>query len=159
VSRPGSDRLLGLRLIALFEGVKGVLVLAAGSGLLLLVHKDLQALAEELVGYLRLNPASKYPRIFLDMAVRTTPNGLRLIAAGAFAYAVVRLAEAIGLWSGRRWAEWLGVASGLLYVPFEIAAFIARPGVEPVLAFVVNLGIIWFLAYKLRMGGSSRPQA
>lgn len=35
-------------------------------------------------------------------------------------YAVVRLAEAYGLWLGRRWAEWLAALSGGIYVPVEL---------------------------------------
>src|SRR5437660_10567709 len=62
------DSSLGLRAIALFKGLKGVLVLAVGSGALLLVHRDVQRLAERLVAHFNLNPASHYPRIFLQMA-------------------------------------------------------------------------------------------
>jgi len=39
-------RALGVRAIALLEGVKGAVVLLAGSGFLLLVNRDVQAIAE-----------------------------------------------------------------------------------------------------------------
>ena len=39
--RPG----FGLRAVALLEAAKGLLVLAAGSGLLLLINRDVEALA------------------------------------------------------------------------------------------------------------------
>ena len=35
-------------------------------------------------------------------------------------YALIRFAEAYGLWLGRRWAEWLAALSGAIYVPVEI---------------------------------------
>ena len=57
----------GLRIVALFEGAKGVLVLAAGFGLLSLIHHDVQGMAEEVVRHFHLNPASRYPRIFLQL--------------------------------------------------------------------------------------------
>ena len=59
----------GLRAVAIFEGVKGGLV-AAGCGAAALVHRDLQSVAEEVVSHFHLNPASRYPHIFLD----TRPN-------------------------------------------------------------------------------------
>src|SRR5436305_641496 len=41
--------LTGVRTVALFEAAKGALVLAAGLGLLGLIHRDVQAFAERLV--------------------------------------------------------------------------------------------------------------
>jgi uncharacterized membrane protein (DUF2068 family) len=143
-------RLFGLRVIALFEAAKGLAVLLAGTGLLILVHRDVQAAAERLVSHLHLDPASRYPRIFLSVATQVTPGWLRLIALGAAVYSTLRFAEAFGLWRARRWAEWLGVATGLIYVPFEVFALIRRPGVEPLVAIVLNLGIILFLGIQLR---------
>src|ERR1041385_9444022 len=61
----------GVRAIAFFEAVKGTLVLVAGFGLLSLVHRDLEDLAERLVQHSHLNPASHYPRVFLEAAART----------------------------------------------------------------------------------------
>jgi len=144
------DSSLGLRAIALFKGLKGLLVLAAGSGALLLVHRDVQRLAERLVAHFNLNPASHYPRIFLQMATKATPAHLRLAAAGAFFYAALQLLEAGGLWKARRWAEWLAVFTGLIYVPFEIMALVQNPGWQPVLALISNVTIVLFLAMQLR---------
>ena len=99
----------GIRAIALFEAAKGLLVLVAGLGLLSLVHRDVAALAERLVHFSHLNPASKYPHIFIDAAAGVTDVKLWMLAGGAGAYAVVRLVEAYGLWMGRAWAEWLAL--------------------------------------------------
>lgn len=84
----------GLRTAAAFEALKGAAVLVAGSGLLLLVHRDAQAVAERFVMHLHLNPAARYPRIFIELATRSTGPHLRLLAAGALAYSLVRFIEA-----------------------------------------------------------------
>ena len=76
VSRP-------IRLVALFEGFKGILVLVAGSGLLLLVHRDVHALAVQFIAHSHLNPASRYPEIFLEFAGRVQDGRLLLLALGA----------------------------------------------------------------------------
>ena len=144
-----SAREIGLRLAAIFEAAKGLLVLVAGSGLLLLVHRDVEDYAERLIAHAHLNPASHYPRIFLKVATEATPARLRLIALGALIYAIVRFVEAVGLWHARRWAEWLGVASGLIYFPYEARAMIRRPGLEPLIALLLNLGVVLFLGLQL----------
>ncbi len=126
-----------------------MLVLVVGSGLLLLVHRNVQDFAERLVAHAHLNPAGRYPRIFLKVATEATPAGLMLFALGALVYSVVRFLEAVGLWHARRWAEWLGVASGLMYLPFELRAMIRRPGVEPMIALLLNLGVVVFLGLQL----------
>jgi uncharacterized membrane protein (DUF2068 family) len=160
---PAASSTLGLRLVAIFEAVKGLLVLFGGTGLLLLVHRNVQVAAERLIGHLHLDPASRYPRIFLHAATEATPGRLRLLALGALVYASIRLAEAAGLWLGRRWAEWFGAATGLIYVPFEAAALIRRPGVEPALALVVNVLVVIFLGRRLKQhppdsAGTSRAE-
>jgi uncharacterized membrane protein (DUF2068 family) len=109
-----------LRAVATLEATKGAVVLAAGFGLLEILHLGAQQLAEEVVRNFHLNPASRYPRIFLHLAERATPANLWPLAFGAAAYSALRFTEAYGLWRQRRWAEWLSVVSGIIYIPFEI---------------------------------------
>jgi uncharacterized membrane protein (DUF2068 family) len=111
-----------LRLVALVELAKGILVIAVGAGLLAYAHRDFQDVAEELLLHLHLNPASRIPGIFVALAARLTSINLWLLALGAATYASVRIAEGYGLWYDRAWAEWLGAVSGLIYVPFEFYA-------------------------------------
>src|SRR5215510_1105712 len=114
------DRTSGVRMVAALEAAKGLLVILAGFGLLAFMHTDLQQVAETLVHRLHLNPASRYPRIFIDLAGRASDIRLWMLAVFAFCYAAMRLMEAYGLWYRRRWAEWFAVASGGIYVPLEI---------------------------------------
>src|SRR5436190_19221006 len=110
----------GERIIAVYEAAKGALVLAAGCGLLSLLHRDAEAAAESLLEHFHLDPAAHYPRIFLHAASNLTDARLVLLALGAFVYALVRFVEAFGLWRRRRWAEWFAAVSGAVYVPIEI---------------------------------------
>jgi len=140
----------GIRAIAIFEAAKGGLVLAAGLGLLSLLHRDVAALAERLVLLGHLNPASKYPRIFIDAAAGVTDARLWMLAGGAAIYAVVRLVEAYGLWKGRAWAEWLALVGGGLYVPVEIYHLWHGLTWLKVGVLVANLGVVAYMAYALR---------
>jgi len=107
-------------MVAIFEAAKGFIVLVAGFGLFELMHGDVQAAAERLVRHLNLNPASHYPRVFIDASVWFNDAHLRLLALGAVLYATVRFVEAFGLWRARRWAEWFGAVSGGIFLPLEL---------------------------------------
>jgi uncharacterized membrane protein (DUF2068 family) len=65
---------------------------------------------------------------------------LWLLALGAALYAALRIAEAYGLWYDREWAEWLGAASGLIYVPFELYAL--AKGVTPLKLATLGVNLI-----------------
>jgi uncharacterized membrane protein (DUF2068 family) len=136
-----------VRAVALFEAAKGALVVLAGCGLLALVHRDAQHVAESLVRHTHLNPARHYPRIFIDAAGRLTDYRLHLLAAGAFAYATVRLVEAYGLWRIRPWAEWLAIFSTGLYMPIEAYELWKRPTPARALIVVLNALVLALLLY------------
>ena len=140
----------GIRAIAIFEAAKGGLVLAAGLGLLGLVHRDVEELAERLVRFSHLNPASKYPHIFIDAAASVTDARLWMLAGGAGLYAIVRLVEAYGLWKGRAWAEWLALVGGGLYVPVEIYHVWHRFTWFKVALLGANLAVVACMIYALR---------
>lgn len=138
-----------LRGIAIFEAAKGLLVLLGGIGLFELVHRDVQQIAEQLIAHTHLNPANGYPRIFLDLASKITDGKLFALALLALAYALIRLAEAYGLWFERRWAQWLGAVSGGIYVPIEIYELFRHSSAIKFIVLVANLAIVVFLGWRL----------
>jgi uncharacterized membrane protein (DUF2068 family) len=137
----------GLKVAALFEALKGLLIILAGCGLLALLHRDAQALAERLVLHLHLNPARHYPRIFIEAAARLTDARLWMLAAGAFTYSALRFVEASGLWRARPWAEWIGIVSGGIYLPVEAFELIRRPTVLKVALLVANALLVAYLSF------------
>ena len=145
----------GLRVVALFEGAKGGLVLITGLGFLAFIHRDLHNAAEEVVRHFHLNPAHHYPRIFLDAAARVNDTRLWLLALSAFLYAVVRFIEAFGLWHRKRWAAWFGVLSGGIYIPVELFEVAHGLSWAKLTILTVNLAIVAYLAYELTTRGRS----
>jgi uncharacterized membrane protein (DUF2068 family) len=139
----------GLRTVAIFEFAKGMLVLIAGLGLLSLVHRDAQQVAEEIVRRLHLNPARQYPRIFIDSAGNLNDARLWFLSVAALIYSAVRFVETFGLWHERPWAEWFAVISASLYLPVELYHLYEKPGLLSVLVPLVNIGIVIYLAILL----------
>ncbi len=138
-----------IRLVAFFEGLKGLVVLLAGTGLLSLVHKDLHALALSLVEHAHLNPASKYPQIFLEAASNLQESRLLLLAFGALLYAALRFAEAYGLYFRRAWAEVLAAFSGAVYLPFEVLELVRSPTALHAGLLLANLAVVAVMGLAL----------
>lgn len=155
---PGAAGRGAVRAVAVLEAAKGLVVLLAGLGLLALVHRDVQEFAERLVAHAHLNPASRYPRIFLDFAGKVTDTRLMLLAAGALGYSLVRFAEAYGLWRERAWAEWLAAGAGAIYLPFEVLEFLERRSWPGAAVFAVNLLIVAIMLHAIsrRRAGAGR---
>jgi uncharacterized membrane protein (DUF2068 family) len=135
----------GVRVVAVFEALKGALVLSAGLGLLSLLHHDLQAVAERLVRHSHLNPAHRYPRIFIEAASHTNDSRLQSLAALAFLYAAVRFVEAYGLWRMRVWAEWFAIIAGAVYLPVEVYEIFRRATWMRGMVVLTNLLIVAYL--------------
>ena len=139
----------GIRVIALFEGMKGLLVLLVGFGLFAFIHKDLHAVAVEIVRTFHLNPARHYPSIFIDAINHLTDGQLLAMAFSALLYSAVRFVEAIGLWLQRQWAEWFGLLTGGLYLPIELFEIMRGITWPKVAILIVNAGVVGYLAYTL----------
>lgn len=139
----------GLRTVAVFEALKGLLVLLAGCGLLAFIHKDLHEAAVHLVRVLHFNPAKHYPSIFIDAADKVTDLQLWMFALSALLYATVRFVEAYGLWKQMQWAEWFGLLSGALYIPLEILEASREFTWPRVTILVVNLAVVGYLGDAL----------
>lgn len=138
-----------VKIVAGIEAVKGALALLAATAVLSLAHEDLHALVLSLVEHLHLNPAAKYPRIFLLAAGNLHNTHLVLIALGAAAYSTLRFVEAFGLYRGRAWAEVLASGSGAVYVPFELAEFVKQPAFLHFALLAANLVVVGIMVHSL----------
>ncbi len=147
----------GLRAVATFEAAKGAVALLGGSGLLLLWNADAQAVGDALVRHLHLDPGRLHGGVMWS-AIHGAETHLGLLALGVLAYAAVRFTEAYGLWNERAWAEWFGVASGLIYVPFDLLELVRRPGLLAVSMLSLNLLVVGFLASRLSRSADRNPQ-
>jgi len=149
-----SARLGLLRTIAVYKITKVVLLLAAA------------------YGWLRLRDATVVHRIYSwtstlpsglehDLALRALVwfgglSATRVQALGVvtLVYAGIFSVEGIGLWMGRRWAEWLTIVITGSLVPLELYEIWHRLSASKVVVLSVNLAIVWYLIFVLR---ATRP--
>jgi len=140
---------VGLRAIALFEGVKGLLAFGAACGVLSLRHTDLHALADAFLLRHGIDPERHYTRLFIETVAQATHLHAGQIAAVGFAYALIRLVEGFGLWRGKHWAEWFAVISAGLYLPWELWHFARHPRPFNGGIILFNLALLYYLTRLL----------
>ncbi|HKH90478.1 MAG TPA: DUF2127 domain-containing protein [Gemmatimonadaceae bacterium] len=144
----------GLEIIAGFKFIQAATLILAGLGALGLMHAGIAAFAQEWLERLALGNGQRFA---VAAAVRVlpafnaaTPRHFAALGAGAFAYASVFLAEGVGLWQGKKWAEYLTIAVTASLLPFEIAAVYNRLTVVRVATLLVNSLVIAYLVWELR---------
>jgi hypothetical protein len=67
--------------------------------------------------------------------------------------AVLEGTEAVWLWLGRRWAEYLTFVATAVFVPYEIYELAKSVSALKVLALVINLAIVAYLLIAKRLFG------
>jgi uncharacterized membrane protein (DUF2068 family) len=136
-----------LRFVALLELIKGCFVLAAGFGVLSLIHRDAWDVAVNLLRFFHVSPDRHSAQVFLDLADHMTDAKLWAIAAGAAVYSTFRFIEAYGLWKARAWAEWFALLLGAFYLPFEVYELIRRVTAVRIGVLTINLAIVLYMLF------------
>ena len=99
----------------------------------------------------------------IDHFLNLPPDKLQLIALALAAYAALQLAEAIGLWLLKRWAEYLAVVSTSVFLPLEVYELVERVTALKIIAIIVNVAIVVYLLFAKRLfglrGGTAADEA
>ncbi len=144
-----------LRIIAFFKFVKAALLIATGIGALRLVNRDIYEYATDLVVRYHLNPGNHFVAHALERTTSVTPQRLHALGIIAFIYAALFLAEGIGLWSLKRWGEWITVIITGSLMPFEIYEVFHKFGWSKVAVLVFNAAVVVYLAMRLKQEKSA----
>jgi uncharacterized membrane protein (DUF2068 family) len=148
----------GVRAVATFEFAKGFVVVLAGLGIFSMRHRDIWGVTESLLEFLHANPHHHFAGIFIDLVYRISDVRLWKIAVLAAVYSMLRFIEAYGLWYIRPWAEWLAIASGSIYIPFEVSDVLRRPDWIRLLVLGLNLAIVLYML-MLRLEAARKRHA
>jgi uncharacterized membrane protein (DUF2068 family) len=79
------------------------------------------------------------------------------------AYAILEGAEAIGLWRGRRWAEYLTFIATAALLPLEIYELSHKFSVLKIITLIINIAVVVYLLLAKRLfglrGGAAADEA
>jgi len=134
-----------LVLIAVFKVAQAVLFVAVGVGALKLLHKDVGDELAQLAEHLHFNPEWRLVNIVIEQADRLDDNLLRRIGAIFFVEAGLDLAEGIGLYLEKVWAEYLTLLITGSFLPWELFEVWKRVTWVRMGLFSVNLLVFIYL--------------
>lgn len=140
------ESLPGFKVIAVFEFLKGAVVLLAGLGALEYLHLNLHHLGN---ATLRISGFGEEARSALMAVINGIDDQkIILLAAGIVAYAALRFFEAYGLWNERNWARWLAIISGAAYLPYEFYVLFVHFGWIKLGITLFNIAVVIYLFKK-----------
>ena len=140
----------GLVAIAVFKLLKGVTLIALGLGAFRLLNPVTVHRLTDWLLHFSLTTGQRFVDKAIDLLSKLTRGHAAALGLGAIAYGSLFTVEGIGLWKGKRWAEYLTVIATSLLIPFEIYELTRRLTVVRVSALVVNAGAVVYLVYRLR---------
>jgi uncharacterized membrane protein (DUF2068 family) len=143
-----------LRLIALLKFAKAALLLAIGLGALGLLDPDMAARAQRWATAMAMGSDRQLVQWLVRHAVSLPPARLEELGIGAFLYAGLFGTEGVGLWMGRRWAEYLTIVATGSFIPLEAVELARRVTAVRAGALILNLAVVIYLIAHLRR---SRP--
>ena len=149
-----SGRLLVL--IGIYKVLEGSLLLAAGFGVLHLLHGHVETHLLHWVHVLRVDPDNKYIHRALERAFAMSPKQLKELSVGTFVYAGLRYAEGFGLAFRKKWAEYLTVIATGVFIPLELYEMTHHLTYVKILVFATNIAVLVYLIVRLRKDAMAR---
>jgi uncharacterized membrane protein (DUF2068 family) len=145
-----------LRAIAAFKLFKAVLLCSLGFGVFRLLNPVVEHTLTHWVGSF----AWSYNR-GLMLSALTKITGLpriqlKTLGIGVFLYAILFFIEGVGLWAGRRWAEYLTIIATGSLIPVEVYELFRRTTIPRGLALLINLVVVVYLVRVVRRQAASR---
>lgn len=139
-----------LATIAAFKLVKAFLLLLAAAGAFSLLSDSVASTVRQWLSDLSLEHGQQFIGRSLHLLDTATPGKESLVGVAALAYAILFAVEGVGLWQGKRWAEYLTVVATGSLIPFELYELIRALTAVRVIALVVNIAVVIYLVVKLR---------
>jgi len=117
------------------------------------LHRDYTNIMNDLSG---ASPGSAQVRGilgYLKKAFEYSPRHLIQLGLAVTAYAALEATEMVGLWLGKRWAEYLTFVATTALVPLEIYEITIGVSVFKIITLVINLAIVIYLLFAKRLFG------
>jgi len=141
-----------LRTIAVYKLLHGLFFIGVGFGLLKLRHHNVvDFLNTYVILPYHLNLESRIVDWLLDKAQTITSHKLSILGYAAFFYAALFLAEGIGLYLRKHWAEWMVVIATASLLPVEFYEIYLRLAWWKFAVVFGNLMILIYLIHRLRL--------
>lgn len=151
-----------LRALAIERWIRGTIIVLLGVAVLRfestqvslkqLFEKDLTSL-QPFFRQINFNVSDSGTIRSIEKLLSARHSTLNLIAAGLLFYGALQLFEGIGLWSLKRWGEYVAVVGTTVFIPFEVYELVEKVTILRVAALGVNLAAVLYLLLSKRLFG------
>jgi uncharacterized membrane protein (DUF2068 family) len=143
-----NDRLLPW--IAAERAFRTLVLVTVGIALVSHPHANWASDVSHLAERLGLDPNGNWIKRIIEKVSKIHAHQDIVFGVAALAYGALEGAESYGLWTRRRWGEWLTVvATSLLLIP-EIWELTKSASLLKLGALLVNLAVVAYLVWRLR---------
>jgi uncharacterized membrane protein (DUF2068 family) len=146
-----------LRTIALYKIAKGVALLFIGISLVFFSVRTV--LHDAVLGWLNDELLLPHGVIFQYLLHKLqtflASDTVKSTGILALIYAVVLWIEGVGVYLGKRWAEWFMVLATASLIPLEIYHFVHKPTIVKIIVVAANTAIVAYLWWILRRNSHS----
>jgi uncharacterized membrane protein (DUF2068 family) len=151
-----------LRALAIERWVRGIVLILLGIAVLRLkstkvslkelFDRDLHSL-QPFFRQIHFNVSDSSAVSSVDKVLDAKQSTLSLVAAGVLLYGALQLAEGIGLWSLRRWGEYVAVVGTTLFIPLEVYEIVEDVTWLKIVLLVINVAAVLYLLIAKRLFG------
>lgn len=155
-------QLIILRLLAVLRGVEGTAWLVVGVTAWFVSNRVPEFLADLKQAVPALEPATRtmgwdidrsWLARMLDRWSEVSPDTIVLLGTAMAALGAVKWAEAIGLWLGKRWGEYLAAVATSAFIPLEVYELIEHVSAFKVVLLLINVAaVVWLVVAKRLFG-------
>ncbi len=161
-----------LRLLAVERWIRGAVIVALGIAVLRfkstevsikeLFDRDLNSL-QPFFDQIHFNVSDSGIIRAIQDAVSTRQSTLTWVAVALLIYGTLQLAEGVGLWSLKRWGEYVAVVGTTLFVPLEVYEVTEKVTWIRLVTLAINVAAVVYLLVSKRLfgirGGSQAYEA
>jgi uncharacterized membrane protein (DUF2068 family) len=151
-----------LRALAIERWVRGLVLLLLAAAVFRLkstqasikdlVDRDLTAL-KPFFNQIHFNVSDSATVHAIEKVVNAKQSTLDLIAYGVLFYGLLQVVEGIGLWSLRRWGEYVAVVGTTVFIPLEVYELTDKISWLKIVALLVNVAAVLYLLLSKRLFG------
>lgn len=151
-----------LRMLAIERWVRGVIIALLGVGvfrlkttqvsLQQLFDRDLKSL-KPFFDQIHFAVSDSSTVDAIERVLNAKPSTLNLIAAGLLCYGALQILEGVGLWSLKRWGEYVAVVGTTLFIPLEVYEVTQKVSWLKVTVLVINIAAVFYLLLSKRLFG------
>lgn len=155
-------QLIILRLLAVLRGIEGTFWLAIGITAWFVSNRVPEFITALKQAVPALEPVTRtigwdidrsWLARMVDRWSDVSPDTIILLGTLIAALGAVKWAEAVGLWMGKRWGEYLAAVATAAFIPLEVFELIEHVSAFKIVLLIINVAaVVWLVVAKRLFG-------